>query len=513
MAIPRQVSLTVDYDGTIKRQLGGGASSGSGSSSSGADSYTVRSGDTLWALAKKYYGSGAKYTIIYDANKEIIESTAKSHGKSSSDHGHWIWPGEQLVIPAAGSGGNQSGVQIIGTPNPKLGTIIANTAESLSYTDVSNGESDSVSVSMHDIDKHWIGKYKPQRGAAFGIKINLKNWNRKSSEEVFNCGNFIMDDISFSGRPLSCVLSAVSVPAVDDFKSLPRTNTWEKTTVRDIAARIADAACVALVYEADDIQVEELEQSKQTDSAFLYGLAAKYGLGMKVYNHKIVIYDFTRYEEKGSTLTIDETDMLKWEYNQTIEGTYTGVDLNYTNPDIEDSINVSMGEEGRMYSINVQANSQYDAELQAAAKANEANRKIETLSLTIRANPRIIATSCVTITGLQGINGKYFIDKVKHSVGSSGYTMQLTLHKVQKPIRVTAPVAASCGDGQWYIVVSGDTLWALAKKYYGSGSKYSVIYNANTDTIENTAKEHGKSSSSNGHWIWPGEKLWIPAGG
>lgn len=137
-----------------------------------------------------------------------------------------------------------------------------------------------------------IGKYKPQRGAAFGVKINLKNWNRKSSEEVFNCGNFIMDDISFSGRPLSCVLSAVSVPAMDDFKSLPRTNTWEKTTVRDIAARIADAACVALVYEADDIQIEELEQSKQTDSAFLYGLAAKYGLGMKVYNHKIVIYEF-----------------------------------------------------------------------------------------------------------------------------------------------------------------------------------------------------------------------------
>ena len=212
-------------------------------------------------------------------------------------------------------------------------------------------------------------------------------------------------------------------------------------------------------------------------------------------------------------MTIDESEMIKWEYNETIEGTYTGVDLNYTNPDIDDSINVSMGEEGRMYSINVQANSQYDAELQAAAKVNEANRKMETLTLTIRADIRIIATLCVDITGLEAINGKYYVDKVKHSIGSSGYTMQLTLHKVQKPIRVAALAASGAGDGQWYTVVSGDTLWALAKKYYGSGSKYSVIYNANTDTIETTAKEHGKSSSSNGHWIWPGEKLWIPAGG
>lgn len=515
MAIPRQVSLTVDYDGTIKRQLGGGTAAGNGSAASGSGTYTVRSGDTLWALAKKYYGSGSKYTIIYDANKEIIESAAKSHGKKSSDHGHWIWPGEQLVIPSIGSSGSESqtGVQIIGTPNPKLGKIIAETAESLSYTDVSNGESDSISVSMHDIDKHWIGKYKPQRGAAFGVKINLKNWRKKSSEEVFNCGNFIMDDISFSGRPLSCVLSAVSVPAMDDFKALPRTNTWEKTTVRDIAARIADAACVTLVYEADDIQVEELEQSKQTDSAFLYGLAEKYGLGMKVYNHKIVIFDLVKYEEKGSVLTIDESEMTKWEYNETIEGTYTGVDLNYTNPDIDDSINVSMGEEGRMYSINVQANSQYDAELQAAAKVNEANRKMETLTLTIRADIRIIATLCVDITGLEAINGKYYVDKVKHSIGSSGYTMQLTLHKIQKPIRIAVLAASGAGNGQWYTVVSGDTLWALAKRFYGSGSKYSVIYNANTDTIESTAREHGKSSSGNGHWIWPGEKLWIPAGG
>ena len=31
--------------------------------------YTVKRGDTLWAIAKKYYGSGAKYTKIATANK------------------------------------------------------------------------------------------------------------------------------------------------------------------------------------------------------------------------------------------------------------------------------------------------------------------------------------------------------------------------------------------------------------------------------------------------------------
>lgn len=52
---------------------------------------------------------------------------------------------------------------------------------------------------------------------------------------------------------------------------------------------------------------------------------------------------------------------------------------------------------------------------------------------------------------------------------------------------------------QSYTVVSGDTLWAIAKYYYGDGNKYTTIYNANTDKI------------SNPDLIYPGQVLTIPA--
>ena len=71
----------------------------SGSSSSSGGNYTVVSGDTLWGIAAKKLGSGTKWTTIYDANASTIEAAAKAHGKSSSDHGHWIWPGTVLTIP------------------------------------------------------------------------------------------------------------------------------------------------------------------------------------------------------------------------------------------------------------------------------------------------------------------------------------------------------------------------------------------------------------------------------
>lgn len=61
--------------------------------------YTVKGGDTLWAIAKRYLGSGSKWKSIYNANKSVIEKTAKNHGFASSATGHWIFPDTKLTIP------------------------------------------------------------------------------------------------------------------------------------------------------------------------------------------------------------------------------------------------------------------------------------------------------------------------------------------------------------------------------------------------------------------------------
>ncbi len=54
-----------------------------------AQTYTVVKGDCLWNVAKKFYGNGSKYTIIYDANKGII-----------GDNPNLIYQGQVLTIPA-----------------------------------------------------------------------------------------------------------------------------------------------------------------------------------------------------------------------------------------------------------------------------------------------------------------------------------------------------------------------------------------------------------------------------
>lgn len=51
--------------------------------------YTVKSGDSLWAIAKKLLGSGSRYTEIYELNKSIIGSNP-----------NLIYPGQTFTIPS-----------------------------------------------------------------------------------------------------------------------------------------------------------------------------------------------------------------------------------------------------------------------------------------------------------------------------------------------------------------------------------------------------------------------------
>jgi len=68
---------------------------------SSSRTYTVVSGDNLWAIARKFYGgNGSDWQKIYNANKSVIESTANRYrGGRGSDNGHWIYPGTVFTIP------------------------------------------------------------------------------------------------------------------------------------------------------------------------------------------------------------------------------------------------------------------------------------------------------------------------------------------------------------------------------------------------------------------------------
>ena len=122
-------------------------------------------------------------------------------------------------------------------------------------------------------------------------------------------------------------------------------------------------------------------------------------------------------------------------------------------------------------------------------------------------NPNYKAKNTMKLEGLGILTGLYYVNKVTHTFSKDGgYQQTLSLSRnglgdtlkrgnvpvippatttqdTGRPAEISASSSAS--SGKTHTVGSGDTLWGLAKTYYGDGSQYMKIYNANTDKLSN----------------------------
>lgn len=78
--------------------------------------------------------------------------------------------------------------------------------------------------------------------------------------------------------------------------------------------------------------------------------------------------------------------------------------------------------------------------------------------------------------------------------------IDISLPKPQAAMQNTRPDSSNAPSGGSYTVVKGDCLWNISKKYYGTGSKWQTIYQANRSVV-----------GGNPNLIYPGQVLTIPA--
>lgn len=395
--------------------------------------------------------------------------------------------------------------------------------EGFSYVDNASGTADTVTLKLNDKSGKWSGSWIPVQGDSVKTIIKLTNWNKEGDNRIFDCGFFLIDDLSFSGPPSTASIGGISTPINTDFNVTKKNKTWQSTTVKGILSSIASSAGIGLYFSGQDYTIKEIEQSDQEDVNFAFQLCSSYNLAMKLYNKKIVVFDQVEYEKKEASLTIRRADVEGYSIKKGMTRQYDGVSISYTDGILNKTLSYKfMLKEGtRILKLNEKASSLQDAEVKAKAKLLAHNRQCQTMSVTVKGDTKHISSKCVNVSGFGKLDGKYYIDSVTHNKDAgSGYTCTLEMHlciivkgvtvaTVQSGDTVKKAVSSSTSS-KTYTIVSGDTLWKISTKQLGSGAKYMQIYNANSGTIESAAKSHGKSSSSNGHWIYPGTVLTIP---
>lgn len=314
---------------------------------------------------------------------------------------------------------------------PRESEKIGEYLQGFSYVDCATGQSDTATITLNNTNLKWANSWLPKKGDKFTAKIKLYSWDKAGANLVFKCGTFCCDDKEFSGWPSDAIVGGLSVPEKQAFRSTSRSKTWKNVTIKEIARQIAKRYGLQLSYYASTIKIKTLEQSKKNDADFLNSLCEDYGLYIKVYSGKIVIYDPVKYEAKKSVKTFSLNDLIDYSYNSTLTGTYTGATIKYTKGKEKKEYTYKTGSGNRILSINEKVDSLNDAKLKTKAQLNKENRKAETMTATITANLKLVAGNCITIKDGYDMNGKYFIDKATHSIKSDGiYTISVEMHKI-----------------------------------------------------------------------------------
>ncbi|MBR1815567.1 MAG: LysM peptidoglycan-binding domain-containing protein [Lachnospiraceae bacterium] len=82
---------SVDEDDAEETDTSDSAGSSDEDVTKDTDTYSVVEGDCLWKIAEEYYGDGAEYVKIYEANRSVIDA----HGGGAD----LIYVGDVLILP------------------------------------------------------------------------------------------------------------------------------------------------------------------------------------------------------------------------------------------------------------------------------------------------------------------------------------------------------------------------------------------------------------------------------
>ena len=64
-------------------------------------------------------------------------------------------------------------------------SVMAEYNEGFSYTDPASGESDTISITLTNIDLRWANKWMPKKGDKLTAKIIEKSWDKAGQKTTF----------------------------------------------------------------------------------------------------------------------------------------------------------------------------------------------------------------------------------------------------------------------------------------------------------------------------------------
>jgi phage protein D len=304
------------------------------------------------------------------------------------------------------------------------------------FTDNMSGQADDLQITLEDTKQLWSGSWMPDKGASLTAQIIRNNWLKSGQIDQLTFGQFEVDEIDIEYPPSIVTIKALSVPESSSLRGQAKNRAWEKTYLSVVAKDIANGSKLKLYFDTEyDPDYDRVEQTGETDLAFLQRLCDDAGLCLKVTDKQIVIFDEQKYENQAPVATIKKGDAYIKSYSgkSTMNGLYKSCHVEYKNPNTGQVISYTFTptnppKTDKILYVNDRVSSYKQAEMLAKKRLRDANKEGMTFSITLLGDTRFLAAMTVNLSGFGKFDGKYIITQAIHSQ-QNGYETSLQLRK------------------------------------------------------------------------------------
>lgn len=306
---------------------------------------------------------------------------------------------------------------------------------SVDYSDNTGDESDEVSFTVEDTNGLWRSDWMPAKGDKLTMSIGY-------DDSMLECGTFTVDEIEMSGPPDVVSIRALAASIASPLRT-KNSKAYEKQSLRQIAQQIASTYGYRIVDNAnsakilDEVIIDRITQSRQSDLSFLQRVAGEYGVMFSVRDTNLVFTSVYDVETAKANGTLDRTDLISYSVKDTAVAIYKEAKVKHkstkTNKVVESNVPTKFIYDGEnkgpdsksadTLEVRVKSDNSKQAELKARAALHKANSKEREGSFTIPGNTQYVAGINFTLTGMGMMSGTWSITKSSHKIDrSGGYT-------------------------------------------------------------------------------------------
>jgi len=341
--------------------------------------------------------------------------------------------------------------------------IISPRLINLTLTLCRGDESDQLDISLDDSD----GKLAlPPRGAQIALALG---WQ---SSGLVDMGKFTVDEVEHSGAPDTVTLRARSANLIDTFKQ-PQERSFHKTTLGAIIEAIAfeHELVSGVSARLRDTAIEHIDQTHESDAAFLRRLGKKYDAVATVKNDTLLFIPINQSRTaSGKALPVIAITRALGDghrYHIAESDSYSGVRAFWHDERYARRRSVVAGVAGNSKRLRTMFANETDARTAAVAEWQRLLRGLATFEMSLAlGNPAVFPQSPVTVTGFKPeIDATEWLSvKVTHSLGGNGFTTRVEFETKTEAVEAEREEEKDPDEGITGVVAKWKDVAAKKKK-------------------------------------------------